>query len=543
MTDTKTVKDRSRFAHLFSKPKFTEVTYVKDANVEHTVKFIPRVVEHTKWMMKAFYKQELAHLPVKPALKKLWDFVKEYIQYEKDESGKEQVRSSRRLFWEGKGDCDCFTVFISTGMTWLKEVKKIILRITKYGGKNFQHIYPIAVLATGQMIPMDAVAKAWNYEEPFTQKEDYVMELNYLDGLDDSNQDEMGKLFDFLKKGTPQNTALKEKLQNAGEKIKNAGSKVLHSVNRVNPATVLLRNGVLAAMKLNTFKVSQRLKYAYLTDEQARQKGMDMAKFQKLKTVREKIEKVFYGAGGKPENLKEAILTGRGNANKAVSGLGYIPKDNIYQMSEKTPLPHLLGQELYYSENMENLKELSGLGEPVTAVSVGTASGILATIAALLKQIGNLFPNEKAAGAEDFQNVEDATETNPITPPVEEFLPPPQEDSPPVEQNSTPVQRTMQTDPSQTPPPAGENKTPTEQTWWEKNKSWAKPTAIVAGSLAVIGVGYKVVSNQKKKEKKQVDGIPKLKQKKNKSQKSKSTKSKNTKKGFLSGKIQKVKLM
>ena len=100
-----------------------------------------------------------------------------------------------------------------------------------------------------------------------------------------------------------------------GGKLKNFIHKALHVTNRVNPATALIRSGVLISMKLNLFKVAQRLKFAYLTDEQARQKEVDMSKFDRLKKVKEKLEKIFYDAGGKPENLKKAILTGKGNKN------------------------------------------------------------------------------------------------------------------------------------------------------------------------------------------------------------------------------------
>ena len=43
-----------------------------------------------------------------------------------------------------------------------------------------------------------------------------------------------------------------------------------------------------------------------------------MSKFGKLKNILYKIEQIFYTAGGKPENLKKAILSGRGNKNKEV---------------------------------------------------------------------------------------------------------------------------------------------------------------------------------------------------------------------------------
>src|SRR5581483_6536243 len=108
--------------------------------------------------------------------------------------------------------------------------------------------------------------------------------------------------------------------------------------NRFNPVTVALRNGILASMKLNIFKVPQRLKYAYMSESQAQARGVDMGKWRQLVAIKDKLENIFHGAGGKPENLKKAILTGHGNRNHDVSGLGYAPDASIHAMNVNTPL-------------------------------------------------------------------------------------------------------------------------------------------------------------------------------------------------------------
>lgn len=534
------LKSLKPYYHLFPKANFSEVTVKRNALVEHTVRFIPKVVQKTRWQVKRFVESELKNLPVKQACKKLWHFIKDHIRYQKDEDGKEQVQSPRRLIASGKGDCDCYTTFISTCLLEFDKRLKIIHRITKYGGLNYQHIYPVVELPDGEQIIMDCVVKAYNYEEPYTEKKDYTMDLNYLDGIESQqNEDggELGKLFDFLKKkpsGSPKPT-IKERFQNAASKIKAGTGKVLHAINRVNPATVLLRNGVLAAMKLNMGNVGARVKYAYLSDQEAQKRGMDMAKFAKLKSVMQKLENIFFGAGGKRENLKEAILTGKGNANKEVSGLGYVPEKKILQMNENTPLTELLGQEMYYSENMEGLNELGGLGEPITAVSIGTASGVIATLAALLKSIGQLFP-KGAKGSEDFE--EGANQNATIPPPEsfpvdpallvnpdssgEEFTLP--DGSADFTNNNTKMRTAVTTDdPSQkTTEPA-----PPKEGWFKRNWKWLVPTTVVSA----IGVGLGIHSYKKKK-KKGVNGVSGLK-----------LKSKKKKTQSLSGQIKPVELM
>ena len=80
---------------------------------------------------------------------------------------------------------------------------------------------------------------------------------------------------------------------------------MLNVVNKANPATVLLRNGILASMKLNIRNAAGRLRWSYLTPQQASAKSIDPVKFQKLIAARQKLEKIFYGAGGNPKNLKK----------------------------------------------------------------------------------------------------------------------------------------------------------------------------------------------------------------------------------------------
>lgn len=128
---------------------------------------------------------------------------------------------------------------------------------------------------------------------------------------------------------------------------------MVNKVNKFNVGAALLRAGILASMKLNIMKVAERLKWAYATREQAESKGMDMSKYDKLKQILAKAEKIFYVSGGKPENLRKAIITGRGNRNHEVAGVdGY---------SESTPLNELLGA-IYQDEFVNGIEGLSGDG-------------------------------------------------------------------------------------------------------------------------------------------------------------------------------------
>ncbi len=280
------------------------------------------------------------------------------------------------------------------------------------------------------------------------------MDLQYLNGLDGysdgymdgtGGMEELGKLFKKKAKSGGSGGGGKKKkkgggiFKKIGQGIKKAGQgvkkavkkvnlkKVLNVVNKFNPATVALRNGVLASMKLNIGNVGKRLRWSYITPEQARAKKMDMGKWQKLVDARKKLEKIFYGAGGKPENMKKAILNGKGNKNHEVHGLDgfgalYDHRTGRFhrQMSAKPgmrhinpmhahhpvnrlhkhmPLRSVIGNEMFQSENP--VGELGELGEPITAATIAAASGVIAAIAGTLKKIGDIFGG-KGKGAEDF---------------------------------------------------------------------------------------------------------------------------------------------
>lgn len=412
------------YRHLFPPAMKVDKTVKMGASVSDTVDFIPVIVQKTSWQVKDYVNQELRGLNLYDACKKLWHFVKYHIQYEKDERGLEQVRSPRRLIADAKGDCDCMTTFVDTCLHCLG-VTEITNRITAYDGKDyFQHIYALVPYKDGQII-MDCVVDKFNYEKPYTNKKDFKMELQFLDGIGEQNdsligvdaQDlfgyesdlgELGKLLKrkaqsgggggsapakkglFKKKTPEQKQAKKEKRKAVGKKV----LKVVNKVNKINPATVLLRAGILASMKLNILKVAEKIKWGYATPEYAESKGMDMAKYPKVKDVLTKTEKIFFAAGGKPENLKKAILTGRGNQNNEVQG--------VDGLSEELPLSQLLG-ELYSSEFVEGMEGFEGfngiegtegLGEPATAASIAAASTSMGALALLLKSIGDLFPNK-----------------------------------------------------------------------------------------------------------------------------------------------------
>ncbi len=409
------IKSLEPYRHLFPKALVLDKTIKKGASVEDTVHFIPEVVRKTAWQVEKYVDQELSGLSLDDACKKLWHFVKYHIEYRPDKFRVEQVRSPRRLIHDGFGDCDCGTTFIMACLYVMKI--PVTRRITKYKEDRFQHIYPVIELKNGKVIIMDFVVHAFNYEEPYSEKQDYKeenkMDLQFLDGIEANPEllgvdakdlfgeiNDIGELGQLLRRAKKSGGGSKPGLfkkktpeQKSAKKAqrKEKFQKVANKVNKLNAGAALLRAGILASMKLNIMKVAERIKWGYASKDHAVSKGMEPATHDKLKQVLARAEKIFFTAGGKPENLKKAILTGRGNRNKDVAGVdGY---------SENSSLPDLLGA-IYQDEfnGLDGFEELGVVTAAATTASITAATGVMAAIATLLKQTGTLFPKKEGEG-------------------------------------------------------------------------------------------------------------------------------------------------
>lgn len=432
------VKSGVEFDHYFPKAKLITITKKENATVADTLLLIPAIILETRFHTKRFALEYIKQATLEGTLRKLWDFVYTHIAYKKDEDGKEQVRSPARTWHDRHNvnengepsgvDCDCYSVFISSVLCNLNIPH--YFRITKYPDKNgetnpdklpYSHIYVIVPKKGGGHYTVDCVVSRFDYEEPYITKHDKQMELEYLNGVEDNSaliktnspNDFMGfmedknllsELGNILGKGRGAGgkNAI-SKLKTAAAKTGKAINKGLHVTNVANPATVLLRSGILAGMKINFLKIAENLRFTYLSPEQATRLGAALPVYNALKQVREKLEKIFYTAGGQPKNLQKAILTGKGNKDKKIIFEGGQVK-NLAGLNEDMNLGELLGQELFteeYEKGIAGYASLAGigalgeLGEPATATAITAASSVLASIAALIKGAGSLFPKKE----------------------------------------------------------------------------------------------------------------------------------------------------
>lgn len=433
------IREGKEFDHLFPPPSEEDKTIKGQASVEDTMDLIQKTVPQTLWQTERIAKQ-LKGRTLEETCRNIWHFVYGHVQYKRDKDGVEQVRSPRRTWWERETgvDCDCYTEFISSILLNLNIPHKA--RVTKYPKKQpeiprWQHVYPIvpkhgrwhkALTERDDYIVLDCVKDNFDDEQSYLERKDYDMRLDYLDGIEQEEtqaevQDEMHQLMDY-DYTEPDNVDLAdlasiyddEELGNIFKKIGGAVKKVANKVgsavktvaqnikktapilvkkvgddigkgirfiNRyVNPATVLLRNGFLLAMKVNLMNVAGRLRYAYLTDAQAIQKGINLDALKKLRAVKDRTETVYWQAGGKKENLKKGLLSGKGNKDNKVplSGLEGLD-DNVYADIDEYNIIH---------SDPDNLE---GLGEIASGTAIAAASSAVAAIAATLKQIKGLF--------------------------------------------------------------------------------------------------------------------------------------------------------
>jgi hypothetical protein len=425
------LKEGGEFDRLFPPPSETDTTIKKSADVEDTMKLIRKALPQTLWQTEKIAKV-LKGRTLEETCSNIWHFVYQHIQYKRDEDGVEQVRSPRRAWWDRKTgvDCDCYTVFILSILRSLNI--DCIARITKYPRRypdvpRWQHVYPI-VPKPGHFddylddrdyyIVVDCVKDKFDDEQPYVESKDYDMRLDYLDGIEEEetqhealefaeydnvdlsdlasiyDSEEMGNIFKKI------GGAVKTAANKVGTVAKKVGDKVgdgIRFINRyINPATVLLRNGFLLAMKINLMNVAGRLRYAYLTDAQAQSKGMNLNELNKVRSVKDRAETVYWQAGGKKENLKKAILSGKGNSDKKVpfSGFeGVDGLDNVYADEDEYNIIHNYGFE--------------GLGEIASGTAIAAASSAVAAIAGALKQVKGLFNkggNEEQAFQSEMDN-------------------------------------------------------------------------------------------------------------------------------------------
>lgn len=88
----------------------------------------------------------------------VFSYLVDHVEYKLDEPGNQYIKSPARLLKDGCGDCKSLTMFIACCLHCLG-IEHIIRFVNYDGGKQYTHVYPVAIDERGHEIAMDACEK------------------------------------------------------------------------------------------------------------------------------------------------------------------------------------------------------------------------------------------------------------------------------------------------------------------------------------------------------------------------------------------------
>ncbi|WP_289054989.1 hypothetical protein [Carboxylicivirga marina] len=231
------------------------------------------------------------------------------------------------------------------------------------------------------------LARLESIEAKLAQKGLIKYDVDAIDGLaelDDTDESIDGLNGDrglggFFKSLKRIGKKIKKGIKTGAKAVGKAAKKVAKAIVRFNPLSIAIRNGLLAALRLNMFGIAKKLQYAYLPEQLASKHNIDANKLKDLKKRHNRVRKLFNGLQGREKNLRKAILKGAKQKSSDFSLRG---------------IDGLLG-DLQGLEAIGELGELGQMGAVATAASVGAATGVLAKIKSWLKPVKNIFTKVK----------------------------------------------------------------------------------------------------------------------------------------------------
>jgi len=172
---------RSDALNHLPKPSFkTEVRYMSGINQDIITVLhsnLPRAVRQTREISQHFKGGSDLE-----TARKIWDFLKREIRYQRDRDGYQDIKLPGRFVAEGTGDCKSYSLFTAAILDNLGIPFKF--RYTSYtADKTPQHVY----IVTDSGIIIDAVWHSFNTQKTFTHKKDYSMQISTLSGIGCNN--------------------------------------------------------------------------------------------------------------------------------------------------------------------------------------------------------------------------------------------------------------------------------------------------------------------------------------------------------------------
>lgn len=123
---------------------------------------------------------ELVGLSVDEQCRAIFAYVAEHVRYKLDPDGKQFIKSPARLLSDGEGDCKSLTMFICCCLHCLG-VTHIFRFVNFDGGRQYSHVYAVAIDENGQEIILDECETdkdgnpIYNYARQYSKRKDYKM--------------------------------------------------------------------------------------------------------------------------------------------------------------------------------------------------------------------------------------------------------------------------------------------------------------------------------------------------------------------------------
>lgn len=119
----------------------------------------------------------LHYMPTNQACEAIFDYMIANTYYKLDKEGEQLIKSPARFLQDQCGDCKSYTMFIASCLFCLGIPCKV--RFVNFdGGKQYTHVYPVALDSNGREIIMDACeldvdgTPIYDYARPFVKKLD-----------------------------------------------------------------------------------------------------------------------------------------------------------------------------------------------------------------------------------------------------------------------------------------------------------------------------------------------------------------------------------
>ena len=110
----------------------------------------------------------------------VFGFMVKNTYYRLDDEGVQMIKSPARIIEDGCGDCKSYSMFIASCLHCLG-IPCIVRFVNFDGGKQYTHVYPVAIDEYGREIPMDACelfddnkTVKYGYARPFIKKHDLI---------------------------------------------------------------------------------------------------------------------------------------------------------------------------------------------------------------------------------------------------------------------------------------------------------------------------------------------------------------------------------